>query len=215
MVTRVMTMVALIGGGMMVPGPVSGQSVREARVDQQLPCTIRISPVLQPVVGQLLASSPTFRAQVRRIAAAPHVRVVVEPAIGRAGCCTLARTWFRHFSEGGIRAHVEVAFPASATSYAQLLGHEFEHVLEQIERVDVRRLAREGAGAQEVGDDLFETQRAAQAGLQVADEASAAGIEPRDRVRDGFARAFSAVRRVFRPRPAAEAGGAPAADRQK
>jgi hypothetical protein len=175
---------------------------------------MRISPVLQPVVQQLLASSPTFRAQVRRIAAAPHVRVVVEPAIGRGGgCCTLARTRFRHFSEGGIRADVEIAFPLGAADYAQLLGHEFEHIVEQIERVDVRRLARDGAGAQEVGDGLFETRRAALAGRRIAEEASAAGVGPRDRVRDGFTWAFSAVRRAFRLRPAARAGEGPTAER--
>lgn len=216
MVTRVMTMmVALVAGGVMLPVPASGQSVREARFDQQqLPSTMRISPVLQPVVRQLLDASPTFRAQVRRIAAARHVWVVVEPVIGRAGCCTLARTSVRHFSEGGIRAKVEIAYPVGAVDYAQLLGHEFEHVVEQIERVDVRRLARKRAGASQVGDNLFETRRAAEAGRRVAEEASAAGLEPRDAVRTGFARVFSAVRRALRPRPAAQAGESPTADRQ-
>jgi hypothetical protein len=92
---------------------------------------------------------------------------------------------------------VEIAFPLTATEYAELLGHEFEHIVEQIDRVDVRRQAREGGGAQQIGDDTYETRRAARAGRRIAEEAETAGIEPPDLVRRGLARTLSAISRVF------------------
>ena len=55
----------------------------------------------------------------------------------------------------------------------ELVAHEFEHVLEQIEGLDLRRLARiKGSGVHELQGRVFETDRAQLAGRIVADQAS-------------------------------------------
>ena len=53
-----------------------------------------------------------------------------------------------------------------------MLAHEFEHVLEQIEGLNLRTLSRvKGSGVREVENAVFETERAQAAGEAVAAEA--------------------------------------------
>ena len=49
------------------------------------------------------------------------------------------------------------------------LAHEFEHLIEQLDGVDLRALAKEGE-ARRLPDGAFETERAIAAGQQVAGE---------------------------------------------
>ena len=51
-----------------------------------------------------------------------------------------------------------------ATDHAELLAHEFEHVLEQIEGLDLRRMARERIRRLRDAYAVFETDRAQAAG---------------------------------------------------
>jgi hypothetical protein len=51
----------------------------------------------------------------------------------------------------------------------ELLAHELEHVLEQVEGIDLDALAEEGE-ARRLSDGSFETARAVQAGRRVAAE---------------------------------------------
>jgi hypothetical protein len=199
MVKLAMTTMAILAGGVIAPASAAGASPpQDAGLDVLIPCTVQLSPVFHPVVRQLLAASPTFRAQMQRIAHAPRVRVSVEPAVGGVGgCCTLARTVFRHYTGGAVLARVEIAFPLTVTEYAELLGHEFEHIVEQIDRVDLPAMARSGGDARVLADGAFETRRAAQAGRAIAGEAERADIEPPDRVRQGLARAVSALGRLL------------------
>ena len=53
----------------------------------------------------------------------------------------------------------------------EMIGHEFEHVVEQIEGLDLRALARKrGSGVWELDVQVFETDRAQHAGRVVAAE---------------------------------------------
>ena len=61
-----------------------------------------------------------------------------------------------------------------AENYVELLGHEFEHVLEHIDGVDLRADAARGR-AQLLAGGAYETRRATEAGLQVLREYEAAG----------------------------------------
>jgi hypothetical protein len=55
--------------------------------------------------------------------------------------------------------------------YAELVAHELEHVLEQMEGVNLAALARSGSGAvKRRPDGAYETARALNAGLAVAAE---------------------------------------------
>lgn len=70
----------------------------------------------------------------------------------------------------GYAIHAEVHLPPS-NALIELVGHEFEHVIEQIEGLDLKRLARvKGSGVREAEPRVFETDRAQSAGRVVAAE---------------------------------------------
>ena len=58
----------------------------------------------------------------------------------------------------------------AGTLFAELLAHEFEHVLEQIEGVDLAALAASSGAARQVEAGVFESERARAAGRAVAGE---------------------------------------------
>lgn len=136
----------------------------------ELPTTIQVDDLLAAVVDELLAASPTFSRQCERIAELPLVRVAVRMLPkGEESCCR-ARTTIRRYASGALIAWVEIPSPRISVEYAELLGHEFEHILEQIDLVDLNALADRG-GASRVGD-AYETTRARRAGEAVAEEAA-------------------------------------------
>ena len=112
-------------------------------VHAQVVTNIQISAILVPVFDDVLAASPSFAAQCIRIAGAPYVRVIVNPVMSASTTSRgTARTTMRRFSSGLLLADVEMPVPLTATEYAELFGHEFEHILEQIDGVDLE--ARHG-----------------------------------------------------------------------
>ena len=130
---------------------------------------MRIDDMLKPVVSALLMKSATFRRQWDTISASRFIRVtiVLRPGMQEADS-TRARTEVSHFAYGGMRARIELP---NATELTELLAHELEHVLEQLEGLDLRALAgRRGQGVAEVQKGLYETARARAAGLQVYQE---------------------------------------------
>lgn len=72
----------------------------------------------------------------------------------------------RKYESGAIRANVTIRF---STSYVELIAHELEHVLEQVDGVDLRAERRAGRAALLDGGAV-ETDRAAAAGLKVLAE---------------------------------------------
>lgn len=116
----------------------------------------------------LLRLSDTFRAQCARIAADArvHVRLNVTTTIVSIG---RAQTTFRRYRNGALSAEVEVLF---GENYRELLAHEFEHVIEQIDGVDLRDEVVRGR-AWEVAAGTFETRRAFDTGLRVLRESEA------------------------------------------
>jgi hypothetical protein len=134
-----------------------------------LPATIQVTEALQPVVALLLHKSATFRRQCVRIAAAPHTRilVVVDPRPRPATDARARATITRH-DHGLVGAVIEMPFVGD---HAELLAHEFEHVIEQIEGVDLAWLSRRGElGIVRVDDGVYESARARAAGLAVRNE---------------------------------------------
>ena len=130
---------------------------------------------LEPVALALLQRSPTFQQQCRRIAATTvlRVRVWVTPrlVVGARG-----ETIIRRYESGALRADVMLFFGGD---YEELLAHEFEHVLEQVERVRLSDQAADNR-AWLTASGAFETARALAVGLrarQESDLSAAAGIE--------------------------------------
>jgi hypothetical protein len=154
------------------------QDRRQPACGAAIPSNVEARMLASEMVG-LLQRSETFRSQCERIAAAPRLRVTLDlvstiPGSGRA------QTTFRRFGSGALFAEVEVLF---GENYRELLAHEFEHVIEQIEGVNLRRETAEGR-AWEIASGTFETRRAHLVGLQVLREAeptSAHAVAPATR----------------------------------
>jgi len=127
---------------------------------------------LEPDLIELLQRSETFHRQCARIAATRVLRVTVRVglAVGAGG---RAQTIIHRYEAGGLRAEVTLGF---AEDYFELLAHEFEHILEQVDGV---RLGTEVAAGRAwlTMSGAFETRRAAEAGARARREyeASAPG----------------------------------------
>ena len=132
-----------------------------------LPDSIELASDLQQIVRWSLQHSPRFRQQCRELAAAPRLRARVRlnyhPVPGDS---SRALTTFRQNRQGDLDANIEVR---RAPDLTELLAHEFEHVLEQVEGVDLQALSARHK-ARRLLDGAFETARAIQVGRRVAGE---------------------------------------------
>jgi hypothetical protein len=100
-----------------------------------------------------------------------------------------ARTAVSRHAHGSIRATIEL--PA-ATDLTELVAHEFEHVIEQLEGIDLRALAQQHAdGVIELQNGAFETVRARAAGRQVY-------LEVYGETDPAVQAAFGGIRRAWR-----------------
>jgi hypothetical protein len=155
----------------------SATAVREyapvAHVDTEHaspPPNFTVAAPLRPTVALMLRRSPTFRRQCQRIANAPHLIV----ALRRAGLPMPHRS----------RARSQVVRPATGLMAAtidvppldddvELIAHELEHVIEQLDDVDLATAATRtntGVVMSSDGQPVFETRRAIRVGLLVAEE---------------------------------------------
>jgi hypothetical protein len=143
---------------------------------RQLPSNVEFTAGLAQVVQRIYDRSPTFRAQCERIGAAAHLSVVVRINTSIPGWCRA----YTIISRRGWDIHASVHLPPGA-HLVEMVAHEFEHIIEQIEGHNLRKLARvRGSGVREVDRNLFETDRAQAAGLVVADEARTAKLPAAD-----------------------------------
>jgi hypothetical protein len=134
----------------------------------ELPPNMLVPPFLRGVVDSM-RTSPTFRRQCLRIANAPRTIVVLG--------------WF-HSNTERVRARTVLSTAPDGTRFAmvairpaddqvELIAHELEHVLEQLDEVDLHALAAvptSGVRRCDCGKESFETIRAIRAGLQAAAE---------------------------------------------
>ncbi len=133
-----------------------------------LTSSIVVAPFFQRIFEDLLSSSATLRTQYDRIVSTPRVRVWVEPIFGPPGE-SRARATISRSTSGLLLARVEVATPLRIFEYAEMLAHEFEHVLEQIEGINLSELADGASGAaHRLVDGGYETERARLAGRAAA-----------------------------------------------
>jgi hypothetical protein len=136
-----------------------------------LPSNLIVSEIYRPVVEAMLARSPTFRRQCARIARAPQLTVAIVSDPPTALQKSPAMTHIARYEHGRIRATIRVAL---STRTVELIAHELEHVLEQLDGVDLEakaRLPASGVHLCDCGDvTAFETTRAVVTGLRVAHE---------------------------------------------
>lgn len=155
-----------------------------------LPQSIELSPDLRSLIRESLEHSPSFRQQCRELAAAPHLRAKVRlNYYPLPGSTVRALTTFRNVRSGRIEAEIEIR---SARDLTELLAHEFEHVLEQVEGADLDALSTT-RDAKRLPDGTFETLRAIEAGRRVAGEVI---DNAPDRMRDAGTSVWRTLRRA-------------------
>ena len=117
-------------------------------------------------------ASPTFRRQVTRIVAHDTLVVTVRPC----SLCTKG-TWGQTrltIESGALRQAIVQIRLLDHAKVIETIAHEFEHILEQLDGVDLARLATcrgdPGHGVRFMASGNYETERARQIGLTVARE---------------------------------------------
>jgi Tol biopolymer transport system component len=132
-----------------------------------LPSNLEVASVFRPFLDKMWQASPTFRGQWRRLAAGTslHVSVLVED-LPRPASSSKARTVLRHQDGSLVSAQVYLKPSLGA---AEFIAHELEHILEQLDGVDLQAQAGNGV-VWKAGDGAFETRRAIEVGRRVARE---------------------------------------------
>jgi len=152
--------------------------------DAPNPSPVYVVPRLQRLVDGLLVRSPTFRSQWERLAREPRLYVRIRFDSSIDDNLYRARSVIRH-TDDSIVAFVDIHPFGDPT---EMLAHELEHVIEQLEGLNLARLAAARRGAWSTGHGVFETERAIRAGRRVLDEARARPLlarapeAPRDRM---------------------------------
>ncbi len=133
------------------------------------PFNLQVDALLKPLLEQMWQASPTFRRQCRRLAAEESLQVTVgredQPSVASFANARTALT-FKGNTPVTARVYIK-----NTSNGAELIAHEFEHILEQLDGVDLQ--AQAGNGAVWKGDRAsFETRRAIETGRRVAREVS-------------------------------------------
>jgi hypothetical protein len=125
------------------------------------------------LVQMMWDRSPTFRRQCDRIAATrPFVANVTIDA--RSEPSLRGLTTVRRRSGTMLEAHIALL---DFGSIVEMLAHELEHVIEQLDGVDVERRAQHGAAEVTRNGLRFETTRATEMGQRVAREVASRNQE--------------------------------------
>ena len=131
-----------------------------------LPANVFLLHDIEEPLQRIYERAPSFRAQCARIAAAKGLRVTVRIDPSMPSRCRA----FTRLRRSGTQIFADVHLRPSS-DHAEMLAHEFEHVLEQIEGLNLHTLSRvKGSGVREVEFAVFETDRAQAAGEAVAAE---------------------------------------------
>lgn len=129
-----------------------------------LPRHVYVAPPLRDTVEAMLARSPTFREQVAALDRAPALGLSITLAVSSTP--RPADATIRRYESGVLLAFITIH---TVTDKAELIAHEVEHVLEQVDGVSLAKLAASSHDAWSTGQ-AFETKRALTAGRRVASE---------------------------------------------
>jgi hypothetical protein len=131
-----------------------------------LPSNLLVPPAYQSAVRTMWRRSTTFRRQCSRIGHAAGLTVVLRSGPATAG--VRARTQIAFGPGGRVYATVEIN---RVRDEVELIAHEIEHIIEQLDGVDlVSTASRVATGVDQIAHDEFETRRAIRIGVKVARE---------------------------------------------
>jgi hypothetical protein len=137
---------------------------------------ITVTSVYRALVSRMLERSATFRNQCERLGRARHLTIEIKAEMSRRPETT--RAWTNISRAADARLHAIVTVPPG-TRQAELIAHELEHVLEQLDGVNLQDLSRiRSSGVRECQCDdtgAYETTRAIKTGLRVAEEVGEGG----------------------------------------
>jgi hypothetical protein len=132
--------------------------------------SVQFASDLQPIVDAMLRTSPTFRSMYSRVVSSPLLVVDVRADPTLVSRTFMARSTIRRYESGLIVVTVVVG---PGHGQAGWIAHEFGHIVEQLDGLDLRALADHRAkGVWYSGDKMIETSRAIRAGRAVVDEMS-------------------------------------------
>jgi hypothetical protein len=132
---------------------------------------VEVPADLEPAVAEIYSRSSTFKAQCALIRGAERLRVSIQLDTSMRSSCRA----FSVITRKGRMIRAEVHLPPGGVLFGELIGHEFEHILEQLEGLHLPELAQvRGSGVHEVERNLFETERAVRTGRVVAEEVRSA-----------------------------------------
>ena len=150
-------------------------SVRQYVAAETAPARLALPPNFivpdnfRHVIESMLHDSPTFRRQCLRIAGEPKLMIhLIFATPWRLD--VRAMTTITREADGRQVAHIAIA---PRQDLVELVAHEFEHIVEQLDGVDLAAQAarpRTGVHAQSGTVGMFETVRATRIGLRVAGE---------------------------------------------
>jgi hypothetical protein len=140
-------------------------------ITPRLPPNLVTTPSLRRALEEMVQESPTFGRQCARIAAASKLMVFVENMVNDNPQPVRAVTTFGLTPERSLFARVRITV---TMDQPELVAHEFEHILEQLDGVDLRTLAKRPSSGVWYSGTRFETERAVAIGRQVASELRAA-----------------------------------------
>lgn len=132
------------------------------------PDNLVVAPAFSSVVDTMLEGSGTFRRQCARLAAVPYLTVRIAQSVRLPSG---VRAQMRMMPEGA-RPVALIEIPA-LTDTVELIAHEIEHVIEQLDGIDLRAHARKShSSVRAITAELtrFETERAHRVGRVVAQE---------------------------------------------
>jgi Tol biopolymer transport system component len=136
-----------------------------------LPSNLTASAMFRPALGRMWQSSATFRRQCGRLSAAPQLRVnLLMEELARHPSSYHARAAMKR--QSGALVSVDIHLTRFEDPI-ELIAHEIEHVIEQLEGVDLAAQADTG-NVWKKEDGAFETRRAIEVGRRVAREVHSA-----------------------------------------
>lgn len=155
----------------------SFSSVREYVAGEAIPTQLSppfnvvVSDTYRPLLERMLRDSPTFRRQCLRIAAETRLTVYLSVEPLRTRSDLRAMTNLQRQTNNHLSATIVIA---PRQDVVELIAHEFEHVIEQLDGVNLAELAAlpHTGVREEIGGlrDAFETERAARVGRKVTVE---------------------------------------------
>ena len=129
------------------------------------PPNLSVPSVYRTTVELMIERSPMFRRQCMRLAGAPHLTVIVR-MLHPHNSGPRAQTEIKREDGGRMVATVGIN---PHGNFTELLAHELEHVIEQLDEIDLAAKASVAhSGVRSCVDGTFETSRAVRVGSVVA-----------------------------------------------